>query len=58
MKGFSANTPIPTVMVQPTYPRRAANKGIEGFVDVQFDVTEMGTAENIRIVRFAAGKRF
>jgi periplasmic protein TonB len=36
--------------VQPSYPIRAAERGIEGYVVVEFDVTELGMTENIRVV--------
>jgi TonB family protein len=32
------------------YPTRAATAGIEGWVDVQFDVTAAGAAEHLRVV--------
>lgn len=38
------------IKVAPSYPATAAARGIEGFADVMFDVTEIGTTENIRIV--------
>jgi len=41
---------LPIVKVAPVYPNAAATKGIEGFVDVVFDVTETGATENIQIV--------
>lgn len=45
------NNPIlPMVKVNPAYPHTAALKGIEGFVDVIFDVTETGSTQNIEVV--------
>lgn len=41
---------LPMVKVNPTYPQPAATKGIEGFVDVIFDVTETGSTKNIEVV--------
>lgn len=41
---------MPFIKVQPNYPVTATQRGIEGFVDVVFDVTEIGATENIRIV--------
>lgn len=35
---------------QPDYPLAAAQKGLEGYVIVQFDVTRLGTVENVRVV--------
>ena len=34
---------MPIVKVAPTYPRRAQQRGIEGYVVVEFTVTELGT---------------
>lgn len=47
---FASNVPIATVLVQPDYPRRAALHGIEGYVDVQFDVTATGATTNIQVL--------
>ena len=38
------------VRVEPTYPAAAANRGLEGFVVVQFDVLSDGTVGNISVV--------
>ncbi|MEL7311429.1 MAG: energy transducer TonB [Pseudomonadota bacterium] len=37
--------------VPPAYPSKLAQRGIEGFVDVQYDVTPAGVAENITILQ-------
>ncbi|MXY55396.1 MAG: energy transducer TonB, partial [Gammaproteobacteria bacterium] len=37
---------LPIVRVQPTYPRRALTRGIEGWVLVEFVVTETGTVRD------------
>lgn len=42
--------PIPSVRVEPTYPQAALRRGIEGFVDIMFDISSKGSTENIRIV--------
>lgn len=42
--------PIARMMVSPEYPYRAAQKGIEGYVDVRFDVTKTGATENIQVI--------
>ena len=34
---------MPIVKVAPTYPRRAAQRGIEGYVVVEFTVSSLGT---------------
>lgn len=47
---YSNDMPIPTMLVQPAYPASAANKGIKGYVDVQFDVAATGATDNIVII--------
>ena len=37
---------LPIVKVTPMYPRRAAERGIEGYVLIEFTVTILGTVEN------------
>ena len=37
---------VPIVKVTPMYPRRAAERGIEGYVLIEFTVTALGTVEN------------
>lgn len=37
---------LPIVKVAPQYPRRAAAKGIEGYVILEFTVTKLGTVTN------------
>lgn len=41
---------ISIINAQPDYPTAAIQKGIEGYVIVQFDVTAMGTVENVEVV--------
>lgn len=41
---------MPIVKVAPQYPRLAASRGIEGFVTVEFTVTETGRTSNVTIV--------
>lgn len=43
---------VPFIKIAPQYPTAAATKGIEGYVDVMFDVTELGSTDNIRIVGY------
>jgi protein TonB len=40
----------PLVRVQPQYPYRAARQGIEGWVEVEFSITPLGTVKNLRVV--------
>lgn len=42
--------PVATMLVQPQYPAAAASRGIEGNVDVEFDVTETGATTNVRVL--------
>ncbi|GIX21659.1 MAG: protein TonB [Gammaproteobacteria bacterium] len=41
---------LPIVKVQPEYPRRALSRGIEGYVVLEFTVTEAGTVRDIRVI--------
>jgi periplasmic protein TonB len=41
---------LPIVKVQPIYPRRALQRGIEGYVIVEFTVTKQGTTKDIHVV--------
>ncbi|MBC6905613.1 energy transducer TonB [Saccharophagus sp. K07] len=54
----SGDIPVPTMLVQPSYPAVAANKGIEGYVDVEFDVTPTGATDNIRVIAAVPPKVF
>lgn len=47
--GFSDGDIIPLVAIQPTYPRRAAERGIEGYVVVSFTITTAGTTRDIEV---------
>lgn len=49
LQTFSADVPIATMLSQPDYPVRAARNGIEGYVDVTFDVAPSGAAENVTV---------
>jgi len=41
---------LPIVKVAPQYPRRAAQKGIEGYVVVEFTVTTLGTVKDAKVI--------
>ena len=41
---------VKQVMIAPVYPRRALERGIEGFVDVSYDVTAYGTTTNLAVL--------
>lgn len=49
---------VPFIKIAPQYPQSAAAKGVEGYVDVMFDVTALGTTENIRIVGYVPSTVF
>jgi protein TonB len=42
---------IPIVRVEPVYPQRALDRGIEGWVEVEFTVTEVGSISEPTILR-------
>jgi periplasmic protein TonB len=46
--GGSGVTPI--VRLDPEYPRKAAMQGIQGWVRLRFDITALGTVENVEVV--------
>lgn len=46
--GGSGVTPI--VRLDPEYPRKAAMQGIQGWVRLRFDITAMGTVENVQVL--------
>jgi protein TonB len=41
---------IPVVVIRPMYPRDAAIAGIEGWVKVEFTITEVGTVKDPRVI--------
>lgn len=41
---------VPYYKIKPKYPREALMNGVEGFVDLQIDVKEDGSVDNIRTV--------
>lgn len=41
---------LPIVKVAPQYPRRAAQKGIEGYVVVEFTVSTLGTVKDVKVI--------
>lgn len=48
---FGAGGLVQQVMVPPTYPSRALDRGIEGYVDIQFEVTAMGSTQRVFVLR-------
>jgi protein TonB len=43
---------LPIVKVAPVYPPRAVERGIEGYVILEFTVTKAGTVKNPRVVEY------
>jgi protein TonB len=41
---------IPVVIIRPMYPREAAISGIQGWVKVEFTITEAGTVKDPRVI--------
>jgi protein TonB len=41
---------IPIVRINPIYPREAAMKGTEGWVKIEFTITEIGTVKSPRVI--------
>lgn len=48
--GGSDRDVIPLVRIEPDYPNRAMNRGIEGWVLVQFTITPAGTVKDQKVV--------
>lgn len=48
--GAQSNEIIPLLRIAPQYPLRAARRGIEGWVKVEFTVTETGTVADARVL--------
>ena len=41
---------IPMVWVQPLYPVRAQDQNIEGWVEVDFTITKLGTVKDVKVI--------
>ena len=52
---FSDGDLVPLVAIQPNYPRRAQERGTEGYVIVEFTVNTEGATEDIIVVETASG---
>lgn len=48
--GVSDGEYLPIVKVAPIYPARAASRGLEGYVIVEFTVTRTGTTRDVHVV--------
>jgi len=56
--GFQDGRAIPMVQIPPIYPERCRSRGLEGRVVLEFDVTELGTVENVRVIESYPGSCF
>ena len=50
LTGGANGNAVSMMQVAPNYPERARRKGIEGYVDLIFDLTATGQTKNIRIL--------
>ncbi len=41
---------VPLVRVDPDYPPRAKQRGIEGYVDLEFTISPVGTVQNAQVI--------
>jgi protein TonB len=41
---------VPLVRVDPDYPPRARQRGIEGYVEIEFTITPVGTVADARVI--------
>lgn len=48
--GSGSSTIVPIFRIAPDYPVSASRRGIEGFVDLLFDVAATGKTENVRVI--------
>ncbi|MEM8659295.1 MAG: energy transducer TonB [Pseudomonadota bacterium] len=48
--GSGSSTIVPIFRVAPDYPVSAIRRGIEGYVDLLFDINASGKTENIRVI--------
>jgi protein TonB len=49
---------VPLVRVNPTYPMRAAQRGIEGWVEIEFTIGKSGTVKDPVVVGYEPSKIF
>lgn len=49
---------LPLVRIEPQYPRKAAMNGTEGFVVLEFDITETGSVANVSVLEAQPQRSF
>lgn len=49
---------VPLVRVEPIYPQRASQRGIEGWVELEFTITSAGTVKNPIVTAFEPSSVF
>ena len=49
--GGSDRDIVPLVRVDPDYPPRAKERGVEGWVEIEFTITKVGTVRDERVLR-------
>jgi len=50
VSGGSDRDVVPLVRINPEYPQRALSRGIEGYVTIQFTITETGSVADAKVV--------
>ncbi len=48
--GASDRDPVPLVRVDPEYPPRAKQRGIGGYVDIEFTISPLGTVQDAKVI--------
>jgi protein TonB len=56
--GGSDRDVVPLVRVEPQYPMRAKQQGVEGWVELMFTITKMGTVTDIIVTAASSGTVF
>ena len=56
--GGSDRDVVPLVRVEPQYPMRAKQQGVEGWVELMFTITELGLVTDVIVTAANAGTIF
>jgi protein TonB len=48
--GGADTEPVPLVRIDPEYPPRAAQRGIKGYVVLEFTISALGTVQDVQVV--------